>query len=872
MKWYLNRSGEPEGPFDEQHLLQMIQSQELTAGNICQEGAAEWKSLNQHPPFAQALGPGAANPGAANPGATDPGATDPAAANPAAASPAASNPALDPALVPAGPADPAQPTAGSAPAKKKGRVGMIVGILVAILLVAGGAVGAYLLLFSGAKLKLAGAVPKDVEVFFEVPDVSGALAKLTEMEIIDPSQLKSDKLVKELSKSLKESFEISQESADDIVQGVESFAVAGRGVTKKQQFAVLISFSSSDGIDKLLGSERFSKEDSFGENGTRYSVDRQKFEIEDLADMPPLQQPFAFMSVSAESKSSALVWFADQRLLVMGHEDLIEEISGVAEKGKDSLADSDKFAQAQFESGASAIAYIDMDILDGGDLKDVAKGYFNEVAPFASSLELDDAGLVITLAGQLKGKDLPEEKISEAVDVDLFKRLPQETFSYLAFSSQSELSGKEMRTDLIKQIRSQNKRTAEKLDESLDTMDEELGISADEVFDVIGDQGVLAVVAASKYAYDPAQSPLESVESFAGAFILHIGDKDAATKIIKVMRKKLFEEGPFAEAYDVSKKGDGFTASPEEEGTPFVRVEIIDGHLVMAAGGKKLVNRVLESFKDGKNTLDDEAAHNKALEALSSGAHVYLWSDVGRLGQVVRDWAEEEMADELDKMTEQLGGLSYKALRVKGDSRITAAAALHLEVEDETWNYKLETLNGLGLAVPVGLYGVRRYLASSKSSEAKNTIGAISRGATAAYEREQISAEVLDQDAFGEGTHRLCNSAQPVPAVVPRGTKYQPKFGDGEDFGTGSSTTGWRCLKFALSQPHYYQYAYIKGGPYKGPKRGGPDPGPNGYEASAEGDLDGDGVTSLFTRTGQIDPATGRLKPSTQIWIDNEFE
>ena len=97
------------------------------------------------------------------------------------------------------------------------------------------------------------------------------------------------------------------------------------------------------------------------------------------------------MSVSAESKSSALVWFADQRLLVMGHEDLIEEISGVAEKGKDSLADSDKFAQAQFESGASAIAYIDMDVLDGGDLKDVAKGYFNEVAPFASSLELDDA-------------------------------------------------------------------------------------------------------------------------------------------------------------------------------------------------------------------------------------------------------------------------------------------------------------------------------------------------------------------------------------------------------------------------------------------------------------------------------------------------
>jgi hypothetical protein len=35
---------------------------------------------------------------------------------------------------------------------------------------------------------------------------------------------------------------------------------------------------------------------------------------------------------------------------------------------------------------------------------------------------------------------------------------------------------------------------------------------------------------------------------------------------------------------------------------------------------------------------------------------------------------------------------------------------------------------------------------------------------------------------------------------------------------------------------------YRIGGNYKGPARGDPDPGPNGFEVSAEGDLDGDGV------------------------------
>ena len=45
----------------------------------------------------------------------------------------------------------------------------------------------------------------------------------------------------------------------------------------------------------------------------------------------------------------------------------------------------------------------------------------------------------------------------------------------------------------------------------------------------------------------------------------------------------------------------------------------------------------------------------------------------------------------------------------------------------------------IGVLAALAIYGVRRYLASSKTSEAKNTVGAISRGATAAFERETPS-------------------------------------------------------------------------------------------------------------------------------------
>ena len=181
----------------------------------------------------------------------------------------------------------------------------------------------------------------------------------------------------------------------------------------------------------------------------------------------------------------------------------------------------------------------------------------------------------------------------------------------------------------------------------------------------------------------------------------------------------------------------------------------------------------------------------------------------------------------------------------------------------------------IGVLAALAIYGVRRYLASSKTSEAKNNIGAISRGAAGAYERETAASQnVTEGQESSSASHALCGSAIPVPSAgVPAGKKYQPNTAEGNDFETGDTSNGWKCVKFGMSQPHYYQYQYVLGtggiGDTLNPAKCA---SAECYTAGAIGDLDGNGTYSLFARTGEVNSTTHRLKASTQVYIENEFE
>jgi type IV pilus assembly protein PilA len=167
----------------------------------------------------------------------------------------------------------------------------------------------------------------------------------------------------------------------------------------------------------------------------------------------------------------------------------------------------------------------------------------------------------------------------------------------------------------------------------------------------------------------------------------------------------------------------------------------------------------------------------------------------------------------------------------------------------------------IGVLAALAIYGVRRYLASAKTSEAKNSVGAISRGAAAAFERETSASELLVEGASGTGTsHALCGSTPFVPAALTdvAGKKYQPNSAPTFDYNDAAGA--WNCIKFSMTQPQYYMYQYTSDGPQ------------GNMSALAQGDLDGDNSPSVFVRSGAVNTSTQTLVLATQVGITDEFE
>jgi type IV pilus assembly protein PilA len=186
----------------------------------------------------------------------------------------------------------------------------------------------------------------------------------------------------------------------------------------------------------------------------------------------------------------------------------------------------------------------------------------------------------------------------------------------------------------------------------------------------------------------------------------------------------------------------------------------------------------------------------------------------------------------------------------------------------------------IGVLAALAIYGVRKYLASAKTSEAKNNIGAIVRGAVAAYERETTSNELLpDGTASAANVHQLCLTSTAVPAAIVANKKYQPNTNTATGdwiaiAGQNSSLSGWPCLRFNVDQPIAYQYGYGSGaapggmgGGYAYGEGGGLSPG---FEVVAVGDIDGNSIFSHFVRGATVRNATVVL--TTEIYIMNEFE
>ena len=150
----------------------------------------------------------------------------------------------------------------------------------------------------------------------------------------------------------------------------------------------------------------------------------------------------------------------------------------------------------------------------------------------------------------------------------------------------------------------------------------------------------------------------------------------------------------------------------------------------------------------------------------------------------------------------------------------------------------------VGVLAALAIYGVRRYILNSKTAEARNSIGQLSKDASAAFNREGMAADILTLGTATGITNRLC---APAAKTVPendteiKGKKYQSKP---SEWSAGGQFDGWSCLKFTMQDPQYYKYEYKAVGT-KGEEG-------ETFTAGAYGDLDGNGTLSNFALGGKI--------------------
>jgi type IV pilus assembly protein PilA len=150
----------------------------------------------------------------------------------------------------------------------------------------------------------------------------------------------------------------------------------------------------------------------------------------------------------------------------------------------------------------------------------------------------------------------------------------------------------------------------------------------------------------------------------------------------------------------------------------------------------------------------------------------------------------------------------------------------------------------IGVLAALAVYGVRRYIVSSKTAEARNNIGRMAKDAAAAFNREIMDGTLLDPRTATDVSSRLCAAAtSPVPASADdiKGRKYQSSPDEWQD---GTSAQGWRCLKFSLETPQYFQYDYAA--------TLADDGVDSTFSAIAHGNLDADDDLSTFQLDGKV--------------------
>ncbi|MBL8744296.1 MAG: hypothetical protein JNK04_24485, partial [Myxococcales bacterium] len=437
--------------------------------------------------------------------------------------------------------------------------------VIAIALVVGGVAGVGWWWFRTAP-QLARYLPKDTQVYVELPSVTKALIGLSGVDAVNEDDLDADKQKKRLVEAFADSFELGLGNVDRFVDGVRAVAVAGRSGSIADRFdyrpeaVLLLSFAEKEDVDRVLASSRFKKHDSF-KGFEQYSVLRREVENPDvLAKQGALEQALNEIG-DAKSPPEAdpdlerkpdfvVMWFADDKVLAIGSRRMVEDCARVASGEHESLEQGNRlFQRAAWANRSAALAYVDPDLAGSRELKETV---LDDPDPVVGALRLLDEGVKVDLRLQLRGPKVPSAAlVTVPTPLTLHERLPSDTVAYFAFSTRFAQSGKQVEAALFDAAGSIDASSERELQRAVDKLHEETDIELADLVEISGHQAVVAVVA--------DDSTLKSLvggsqEDLAVVGIVEVSDTKRARSLVRDLRD--FLEG----RYEMSRKEGGFLA------------------------------------------------------------------------------------------------------------------------------------------------------------------------------------------------------------------------------------------------------------------------------------------------------------------------
>ena len=637
--------------------------------------------------------------------------------------------------------------------------------------------------------------------------------------------------------ALAREWRLSPRAFNNFMDALDGIAVVMDGRDGEQEAALIIRLNNTAAAELLLAAEPFVSIAPSAATRDLLNSEQVMFAV----------GPDAF----SQQPRPHVVFDKAFNILMFGQLPVLKRLNRVAAGEIPSMAELPSFLASQQSKGALLHGRVNTRAIGeqlDGELRRTFDDYLQPRAPVVFEWLADNEleGGRFQIRTILGGKGLPDARLYRpAANFALPSRLPDRTLAYQAYSSASGLSGAERADAVARFVAHVDKDRAAMLNNLVTSA----GISFVDILDMLGDEGVIAAV--PPIPPPPVLTPNKPVAA---------AEPLDGFALVALQKLRLRDDGSFQQILNVLEAKFSSYATKRDAGRLIVTVAedavlLVFKHSNVAFIGigepKNVFDSAAVAFTN-RSKLGGVVAHNNTVNNLPA-SQLMLWLNTPAIRQHF----------------EALGESDPSALRIMrraagpSDDANSAAVALRWKVAGDRWQLTVDVadISTVGVMAGAAIAVLDEHLKGSKVAEAEQTVSAITRAAAAAFERDRA------------GGRQLCSSATPVPAGdVPHGQKYQASTKAGEDFNTGDHDGGWRCLNFALTTPHYYRYHYNVGGNYLGPKHGGPNPGPNGFEVAAEGDLDGDGITSLISLSGHVDPKTGKVEVAPAWFSHNATE